>query len=221
MKKVLICLAALACIAVPAAQAATSISVVGAAALEGSFGMRAHFDGTTSAAYVQDNSPNNEKNYFFSFKLRRDALTMTPSVLNVTNHTQQLFTAFNTESSPTGANIAIRVNIFSNQTGAGQPFAIHAFPRLDDGSFDTRLAVNTLSGIHQYTIEWHASSAPGANDGSMKFYRDQVLSKQGSGYDNDTWAINMVRFGVPNTADATAAGDLDLDSFVSTRTPQF
>ncbi|MFN7941423.1 MAG: hypothetical protein U0X73_07470 [Thermoanaerobaculia bacterium] len=190
---------------------ATSIAVVGAAALEGSFGMRVTFSGGGDA-YVQDNSPNNEGAYFASFKMRDDALTLQ-------NFDQ--FQVLRATGAEDGSNLVFQVKIINTIPNVGgTDYAIWVVPRLDDGSFGTRIATFVKPGTHTYTAEFHKSSAPGANDGSCKIYRDSVLKMQNNTYDNDTKTVNAVRFGAIGVS-ATATGVLDLDSFVSTRTPQF
>lgn len=190
--------------------AATSISVVGAAALQGSFGMRVTYGGG-GAAYVQDNSPNAEAVYYALFRIRPDGITMN----NSQGH--QLMQAFvNDDASGTPA-IAFRVNLFRNAPAAAQPWAIHVFPRKDDNTFYTpRLAVNLNASPQQVGVEFRAGT--GSGDGIMRVYRDGSMRKEQTAIDNDTIRVGMVRFGAPASPDASATGFLDLDDFISTRT---
>jgi hypothetical protein len=204
-------LALVSLVAVAPASAVTSIGVVGAAALQGSFGMRVTYDGAGGAAYVQDNSPNAEAVYFALFRIRPDSVTMT----NLNGH--QVLQAFVNDAGTGTPAFAFRVNLFRNAVGAAQPWAIHVFPRKDDNTFYTpRLAVNLNASPQQVGIEFRAGT--GTGNGIMRVYRDGSMRKEELNIDNDTLRVGMVRFGAPAAPDSSALGFLDLDDFVSTRT---
>jgi hypothetical protein len=192
------------------ANAVTSIGVVGAAALQGSFGMRVTYDAGGGAAYVQDNSPNAEAIYFAQFRIRVNSTNMGFLA------SQQIFRAF-VDEAPSGT--AFRVNLFRNPAGDAQEYAMQVFPFLDGGgTFAPRLAVNIQPDLvdgQQFAIEFRAGT--GSANGIMRMYRDGTLRKTQTGLDNDTLRVGMVRFGAPAAPSATS-GTVDLDDFISTRT---
>jgi hypothetical protein len=192
------------------AQADTAISVIGGAALQGSFGMRVAFDATPAAAYVQDNSPNAEANYWASFRIRVNSTNMTDL------QSQQILRAFQTDG---GGGTAFRVNLLKRPVGEVNQYAIHVFPFLDGGGvFAPRLAVaiqHDATDGQIFAIEFRAGT--GSADGVMRVYRDGSLRKTQTGINNDDLRVGMIRFGAP-AAPAATTGSLDLDDFVSTRT---
>jgi len=215
-RRLIVLTAALLLISAGAASAATSISVVGGAALQGSFGMRVAYDGAGGAAYVQDNSPNAEAVYFAQFRIRASDNAGNNKPTMVSLGSQQIFRAF-VDDVPSGT--AFRVNLFRNPPGDAQEYAIQVFPFLDGGgTFAPRLAVNiqpdNVDG-QQFAIEFRAGT--GTANGIMRVYRDGTLRKTQTGIDNDTLRVGMVRFGAP-AAPAATAGLLDVDDFISTRT---
>ena len=59
-----------------AASANTSLAVTNAAAIDGNFGLEVIFDGTTTNAFVEDQTPADESTYNVEFKLRANNLTI-------------------------------------------------------------------------------------------------------------------------------------------------
>lgn len=199
-----------------AAQADVSISVVNAAALQGSWGMRANFDGTNTNAYVQDNSPNNEADYFVTFRVRTDGMSMN----NTTSI--NIFRAYE----ETSGSQAFRINIFRTNPGAAQDYALHVLPARDAGSgggFYPRLAAFVRGAPSrplgdQFTIEWHKGAST-----TLNLYRNGTLNKTVSGLSTNDFDVDYVRLGALGNQinNALAGSFLDLDDFISTRTPQF
>lgn len=191
------------------AQAATSIAVNGTAALQGSFGMQVSFDGSTGDAYVQDNSPNNETRYVVTWRMNTAPMTMAGTA----NH--QVLRAITGDPTPTGA--AFQVKVYKT---AAAGYELQVLARLDSGAFTNRIAV-VGDASHQYSVDWKASSAPGANDGYVKLYKNGTLRKSLLNLDNDAQRVDMARFGAFGAVDATTSGSMYLDDFISTRTAQF
>jgi len=191
--------------------AATSISVLGAAAIQGSFGMRVSFSGGGDA-YVQDNSPSAEKNYYVSFRMNDDGMTL-PNF--------DAITILRASGAEDGSDLAFQVKVINTIPNVGgTDYAIHVIPRLDTGANGVRVATFVKPGPHQYTVEFHAATADGANDGIVKLYRDAILRKDRLDYNNDARGVGAVRFGASGVS-AGVTGSLDLDDFISTRTAQF
>jgi hypothetical protein len=68
--------------------------------------------------------------------------------------------------------------------------------------------------------EWAAATAPGANDGFLKMYRDDILVRTIAGLNNDEQTIDEAWFGaiwMANNTQGVAAGSFYFDNFVSTR----
>lgn len=187
------------------ALADTAISVSGAAAIAGSFGMRVGFDGGTGNAFVQDNSPNAEKIYYAQFKLRNDSLVLADG------QTHQVFRARQGGSAP-----VIRVQ-YTNPAGAENRTTMQVFAALDGGAFTPRIG-SFVQSQHRVTIEWKAATAPGANNGYIRLYKGTTFVGEFTGLDNDTFAIDDVQLGAFAGVDATTSGFADFDDFISTRT---
>jgi len=192
-----------------AAQAATSIGVNGTAALQGSFGMQVSFDGSTNDAYVEDRSPNSETRYVVTWRMNTSPMTMT----GASNH--QILRAITGDPTPSG--VAFQVKVYKT-VAAG--FEVQVLARLDSGAFTNRIAV-VGDASHQYSVDWKASSAPGANDGYAKLYKNGTLRKSLLNLDNDLQRVDMARFGAFGAVDASTSGSFYLDDFISTRTAQF
>lgn len=188
------------------AMADTSVSVSGAAAIAGSFGMRASFDGGTGNAFVQDNSPACEGIYYAQFKLRNDSLVLADG------QTHQVFRAREGGSTP-----VFRVQ-FTNPAGAENRTTMQVFAALDSGLFTQRIGAFVQSQ-HRITIEWKASSAPGANDGYIRLYKGTTFVGEFTSLDNDTLCIDDVQLGAFGGVDASTTGFSDYDDFISTRSP--
>ncbi len=202
----LVLAAAIGLIAAPAT-AAVSISVVGAAALQGSFGMRVTFDGTVTNAYVQDNSPNNEADYHVTFRIRADGTVMAD------NATVQILRAFEETS---GDNV-FRINLYKRPVGAATPWAFHILPANSGGGFYPRISEGLRAGGDQFTVEWHKGAST-----TIRLYRNGNFRKDATGLNTNTFDIDYVRLGGGlGSTGGVATGFLDLDDFVSTRTCQF
>lgn len=214
--------AAAALVAAPAF-AATTITVVNGAGvvLQGSFSMQVNFDGAGGNAYVQDNSPNNESEYWVAFRVDDDNVTFNPAA--ATKSFQMLRTF--TDESATAT--AFRVNLIDNRALTGSPnMALFILPTLNGGGFhptgtETFITSNTAPNGHsKFLLEWKAATGPGANNGRMVTYRDGVLRKQLTNLNNDTIRVGMARFGGFGNTVSVQSGTLILDDFISTRTAQ-
>lgn len=74
MKSRIIAITAIMVLVIAGAGYADTLDVVGAAAMEGSFGLRVDHD-NTSTAYVQDNSPNDESIYRYEFLFHPNSIS--------------------------------------------------------------------------------------------------------------------------------------------------
>jgi len=190
------------------AQAASTITVNGTAAIHGSFGMSTNLDGTATNAYVEDQSPNAESRYVIDFWVNRGTLTY-PATTSVrigavgTTGGGQHFILF-LKKNP---NNTIHLNTWHlNDTGS-YVFGCTIF-----------LSNATASVSRQFHIDYKTPTAPGANDGSVDIRRvDNGNGCTLTGLDNDTKTADNIRWGVLSGSGANATGSYYFDDFVSTR----
>jgi len=177
---------------VPGFAQSSIVSVIGPAAATGNFGMRVDLGATQ--AYVQDNSPNSETYYYVRFSLN-------PS--SVVNGGFDVFRAMSS-----GGDVVLAVEAV---TGTG----LQVRARLDDGNYQM-LFTPLTPDWHIIELDWKAAT-PGLFDGKLDWKVDGVAVPGLTTLDNDTGAIDFVRWGAM-PLQATTSGFLDLDDFVSTRT---
>jgi RHS repeat-associated protein len=104
--------------------------------------------------------------------------------------------------------------------------------RYSEGSYRLILRVRSDGGTYNYTalypisddwhtlgVEWQASSADGANDGTATLWIDGVAVETLSGLDTDTYQLGRFKLGAWSMA-STTTGTLNLDNFqLSQSTP--
>ncbi len=176
------------------------LSVTTSAALVGSNGMQAVINDTT-AMYVEDKTPNAEPRYRARFYFDPNSITMAAGDM----HT--LFYGFS------GSTSVLRVD-FRRSGGVYQLMS----RALDDGSIWTATPWFTISDApHVIEFDWQASSAAGANNGSLTFWLDGTQQANLTGIDNDTRRMDTVRLGVVTGLDAGTSGTEYFDAFESRR----
>lgn len=192
-------------VALPSASFGCSLSVTNDAAIGGSaYGLKVQMTDQNNC-FVQDDSPNAEKDYYVTFNLRNN-LSMAPGTAHI------LFRA-RTPGVP-AVFLAQAVRDF------GGNYVIYVVGYHDNGAFTPALA-EFITTQHRITLEWHAASAPGANDGSLRLYKGGNLRGEITNIDNDQLQVDFVQLGAFGGIDATTTGEMHFDEFVSTRTPQF
>ena len=157
-------------------------------------------------AFVQDNTPAAEKSYWAEFYARFDSLSFGSG--DVFDH----FTGF-----ANGEVAQLRLRIKRDSMLAENRLIVDA--RLDSGSYASTAGVNEVmlsSGWHKIEATWKAAGA-GLNNGTVDLYVDNVLYPALSGLDNDTGAIDFVRWGSVSTVSPGITGFMDLDEFASGR----
>jgi hypothetical protein len=201
-----------ACLLAPAAQAATSLSVTGAAALEGSYGLNVAFDGAGGNAYVQDNSPSGETTYWFAFLVNDVNVTVNPG------GSFQVIRAF-TDDAATAT--AFRINILPPAAGQTNN-KVFVLPTLNGGGFHPTGSETFITPTgappddDRFVFEWTS----GAGTGVMRTYRDAILRKEILNLNNNTISVGMIRMGgFGNTVSVAAGSNLRLDAFESYRSP--
>lgn len=197
-------------ISVPA-NAATTLSVVNAAQIGGSaFGMRVNFASGTENAFVQDNTPSAELNYYATWSMRNLNMTM------VANDTHQVLRGLSTTPAPNTP--AFRVQV--KRSAGGTDFILFVWARLDSGAFTAPIQT-FVNNQNRLTVEWHRSTGVDTNDGSIKLFKGTSMIGQVTGLDNDTMSIETLQMGAFGGVDVATGGTQDFDEFVSTRAAQF
>ena len=70
---------------------------------------------------------------------------------------------------------------------------------------------------HALELDWRASTAAGANNGSLTFWMDGIQQADLTGVDNDTRRIDQVRLGAASGVDTGTRGTYFFDAFESRR----
>ncbi len=195
------------------AWASNTLSVTAGAAIEGNYGLQVTMDGTNTKAFVRDESPADESTYRATFLIDMNNLTMTDGDW----HFIATFRA-ETDDGYASARNLMRV-LVRYRAGQTNPYKIRIVCRNDDRTW-VQPGGHSLptTGSSKITVEWQASSAPGANDGFCRFYRNDILRAQGTGIDSDVWhGIGSATIGV-DQVDAGTIGSIHYDSFESYRT---
>ncbi len=211
------------------AKAANTLTVTGAAALEGSFGLSINIDGASNLndTYVVTSHPTGETTYNIEFRVAPGSLTMDASA------GLKFFLLGDIRKATPDRNFYF-IYMMKQMDGW---WSLQANTRQDNGSFPAWQvpvkichptnpallcsSIGTDGVLFRY--EWVASTGPGMNNGSLKVYRDGILARTFSGLDNDTQTVEEGWFGAifmsngTHNGGAAANGSMFFDSFVSTR----
>jgi hypothetical protein len=183
------------------------LSVIPEAAFSGERGMRVHVT-DTSAAFVQDNSPNSESRYRFRVWINRDNLTIQAG------QEIEIFHALNDGSED---QFVVRVR------NVGGVIKINVRVRLDNGMLINLPGSDepTLgTGWRSLEFDWKASSGIAANDGYFHLWVDGTSSPGLDNLNTFSRRIDSVQLGVLAANMFTVSGSFDLDEFIS-RTDNF
>jgi hypothetical protein len=154
---------------------------------------------SNGAIYVQDNTPANESHYRARFYFDPNSIPMANgNAHNILVGYSGSITPFIVQFSYTSGNYQLRAQALND--GAGY------------------LSTNwyTISDApHFVEIDWQASSAIGANNGTITLWIDGVLKQTKSGVDNDTRRIEEIRLGPSSGIDNGTRGTYYLDAFES------
>jgi len=167
----------------------------------GSYGMRAVLDDNVSI-YVTDWSPFDETRYRGRFYFDPNTITM------AANNAHYLFYALNRDN-VVAARLELRYYNSSYQVRVGV---------VNDGSTWSNSAWFTITDApHKLEIDWRASSGPGANNGGITFWVDDVQRGNFTNIDNDTRKVDYVQWGAVSGVDSGTRGTYYFDDFVSRR----
>jgi hypothetical protein len=215
--------------------AANSLAVTTAAHLNGSvYGLAVTSDRSSNDVYVSSTHPNNESVYRFSFRIFPGTFTSytTPNTFD------DYLIGFveTTTGSECGASCKPwSIPIYLRRQNVY--WTIQANTRNDTNLFPTWQNAVKICGDPSTTIpcssytngllfefEYHAASAPGANDGFMTVKRNGVLSQNFTGLNNDQRLVKSIRWGAIFQGDANnrpgiiGNGTYYFDDFASYRT---
>lgn len=186
-----------------------SFIVNGAAALDGSFGFRASAPNFSSAAYVEDESPEEETVYRARFRVDLDPLgtnalagPATPSLVSA--------------GSIPFASSAFNVYWRLDPAPAGNTWEV-GMANNSDGGPTGLYWIDAPDGPFEMIVEWAAATAPGANDGLVRMAVSGGATHEETGLDNDQRRVGYIRFGLisPN---GNISAVIDIDDFESHRT---
>lgn len=196
-----------------AASANNTTAATPAAALEGNFGLEVTMDGSSNNAHVRDLSPTDEITFRATFLFDANALSMTDGDWHyIATWRAEPGGPANHPSPRNEMRLQVRY-----RAGQVNPYKIRIVCRHDSGFWAQPGGHSLpLSGVSVLTVEWQAASAPGANDGFCRFYRNGVLRAEATGLDNDERTIGSSTLGVAQV-DLGSIGSSYYDSFESYR----
>lgn len=182
--------------------AAAIIAGAGTACAGSACGLEVGFSGDTGNAYVQDDSPLLETVYYAGFWFDPHTVSMG------TGTSHQIFRAVDASN---GAVMTITLGF----DGSDYELAVGA--QRDNGTWQATTGILLSDAPHHLALNWAAASAPGANDGVLQFWLDNVLRAEFVALDTDTKQVNSVRLGAVAGVDTSTLGSIYFDQFVSTR----
>jgi hypothetical protein len=169
--------------------------------LVGNFGLQALIN-DNNAIFVTDNSPINEPRYRARFYFDPNSITMGRSDAHF------ILQGFNAAGTA-----VLQVELRKN----GNNYQISASLVNDSTNFTNSGWFNISDAPHRIELNWQASSAAGANNGSLTLWIDGVQQAIVTGVDNDTRRIESVRLGAVTGIDTTTRGTEYFDAFESRR----
>lgn len=170
------------------------------AALVGTKGIAVVIDDNNNL-YLNDNTPANEGRYRVRFYFDPNTITMT----NNTAH--YIFYGAN------GSAGVVRVE-FGRQNNS---YALRAGLINDGTSWSTTSWTNITDSTHSVEFDWAASTASGANNGSLTFWVDGAQVGSLTGIDNDSRRIETALLGAVTEIDTSSRGTYYIDAFESRR----
>jgi hypothetical protein len=177
------------------------LNVNPSAALVGSQGLRAVINNTTSI-YVTDDIPNAEARYRIRFYFDPNSIAMS------NGNAHYIFYGY------TGTSTDVLRIEFRRSSGSYQ---LQAALRNDKSTWSVSSWSTISDAMHFVELDWRASTAAGANNGSLTFWIDGAQIANLTGVDNDTRRIDRVRLGAINGLDSGTSGTEYFDAFESRR----
>jgi len=159
-----------------------------------------------NSIYVIDDRPTAEGRYRVRFYFDPNTITMAQ------NDAHLIFLGRTANGTSTGTTVLQVEFRFS-----GGKYQLRALI-LDDATTFTSSGWFTISDApHAIEMDWRASTAAGANNGSLTLWIDGVQQANVTGIDNDTRRIESVRLGALTGVDTGTRGAYFFDAFESRR----
>ncbi len=178
------------------------LSVSPSAALIGSQGLQAVVDDNNTLVVIDD-SPAGETRYRVRFYFDPNSIPM------VTGNAHLLFQGF----SGSGTTQVLQLELRFQATG----YEIRVLLVNDRKAWTSTSWIPLSDAPHALELDWHAATAPGANNGGLTFWIDGVQRADLTGVDNDTRRIDQVRLGAASGVDNGTRGAYFFDAFESRR----
>jgi cysteine-rich repeat protein len=177
------------------------LRVNGAAALIGSQGMEAVIDDNISI-HVRDDLPNAEARYHARFYFDPNGLTMAHG------NAHYLFYGYQSASP---AVLRVELRRYNNA------YQVRAALLNDSTTWFASNYVTIRDRPYVIEVDWQAATAPGANNGRLDLWVNEVEVANLTGIDNDTRRIDRVRLGPVAGLDSGTRGSYFFDAFESRR----
>jgi hypothetical protein len=177
------------------------LSVTTQAAISGTYGLQVVINNNTSI-YVIDWKPFEETRYRARFYFDPNSITM------ASGNAHYLFYALNRDDV-----VVPRVEL----QYASSSYQVRAAAVNDGSTWSTTAWTTTSDASHYLGIDWKATSAPGANNGSLTFWVDGGKQANFTAIDNDTRRVDKVRLGAVAGIDTGTRGTYYFDAFESRR----
>ena len=179
-----------------------ALSVTSAAALVGSYGLRASIaDNTHLPIYVRDDSPNGEAGYRARFHFDPNSIPMAAGDAHV------IFRGY--------TNTSITVSMEFGYINGSYQVRVNYINDNNWIFFSNWLALSDAP--HPIELEWQAATGAGANNGSLTVWIDGSQRARLTGIDNDTRPIDYVLLGTLAGIDPGTRGAYSFDHFESFR----
>jgi len=179
------------------------LSVSASAALVGTRGLNVNIANNT-AMYVTDDRPTAERRYRTRFYFDPNSIFM------LTGNAHYIFYGYTTDNATVVLQVEFRY-AFPN-------YQLRAAIRNDASTFTNTNWVTISDAPHYVELDWAASAAAGANNGSLTFWIDGVQRAALTGIDNDTRRVERIRLGPVAGIDTSTRGTYYMDAFMSRRT---
>jgi M6 family metalloprotease-like protein len=178
------------------------VAVSSVAAMAGTHGLSVLMD-DNNQAHVTDHTPVGVSGYLARFRFNPNGITMAPN---------ESFTIFGAYSDTA---YIVRVEL-AHAGGVSSEYMIRAVTRYDDGSPLVTPWVFIVNNYpYEIGVEWQGASAPGANDGSIRFTINDVPYADYGNLDNDTMRVERSLMGAVTGVDNGTRGTMYFDEFSS------
>jgi hypothetical protein len=177
------------------------VSVVTAAALGGTYGMRALIN-DNNAMYALDTTPVAEARYRARFMFDPNTITMASGNAHI------VFQGYNSGGT---ALVYIEFRLSSGQ------YAVRGAIRNDATTFTATSWFAITDAPHAIEVDWRASTGAGLNNGGLSLWIDGTQRANLTGTDNDTRRVESARLGPISGIDTGTRGTYYFDEFVSRR----